>query len=807
MKLQTKTQWIPTAVLVVIFLTIGLLFFFLMQNYSQKNHHNTLSHLIRSESQKMATVLEILTASQSPALAQQALQKGDVKPAQKIVQNLSSLGLSRVIFANKEAKPLYPEEAKLSSELTNLLLKERTVHVVELQHNIIAFAPILQDKSRIGFLLFFVEIPQTLQEMATHVLNDSDSSPLKSSSSPKITQHLTETQANTQADEKAMLSNIILILGVILIIGLGAIFFILRFVSLNILRPIQHITSSVDTISEGHLTHRIQIPTNPDEMYQLADHVNHMTDGLIRTVSLVRLQSETNQAISTGLRAATLHLKEESNFIQNIAHNTVSENDKVDNETRALVGQIEQISANMSAVKTSVDQLSQSIEATAIEAGNTSTNVYTVASAAEEMSANIEGVNENLDQVRQSVASVSTSLNELTKSFVGVRQRCQNATKETSYALQLVEENDRIMKNLADSAGKIGGVIEIINNIAKQTSLLSLNAAIEAAGAGDKGAGFAVVAGEVKDLARQTAEATREITRTIAEIQSHSQSAIQAVQGVSQGFERINLSNQEIANAVHAQDLTVRGIAKAMAGVSDATEEVTRNAQEMGLASQDVSRSAIEASQSTQQIALLATEAATAAQRLAQEGEEARKRMTEINELGQTILAAFIEVQKRGVRTLDRIQIINGWIGQSNMLTEVIHNTSIAMDQAINGFQIGTPPFDIQRVKMLHIQWLGNLKQDIHGGDRFDENVVMNHHECELGKWFDTQGKEQFGHLPLFTELGQVHQEIHTVGTQALQLGRRGEISAASDTFDKLNTIRAQLFEKLDQLYLEIVVQ
>ncbi len=118
------------------------------------------------------------------------------------------------------------------------------------------------------------------------------------------------------------------------------------------------------------------------------------------------------------------------------------------------------------------------------------------------------------------------------------------------------------MDKLGAAAKSIGKVVEVINDIADQTNLLALNATIEVASAGEAGKRFAVVANEVKELAKQTAQATQEIQKQVEDMQTNTESAIKAIDSVSKVIEEVNEISQTIVSAVEEQSATVNEISR-----------------------------------------------------------------------------------------------------------------------------------------------------------------------------------------------------------------------------------------------------
>ncbi len=162
-------------------------------------------------------------------------------------------------------------------------------------------------------------------------------------------------------------------------------------------------------------------------------------------------------------------------------------------------------------------------------------------------------VSESLQQTSHSMEDLSTASSEIAGSVA------TSAARASEILEMSVRAND-VIHNLGTSSEKIGQIIKVINDVAEQTNLLALNATIEAARAGEAGKGFAVVAGEVKDLAKQTAQATEEIARMINAIQADTKQAIGVVEEISDGIGSMTDMTSTIASATEEQTATISEI-------------------------------------------------------------------------------------------------------------------------------------------------------------------------------------------------------------------------------------------------------
>ncbi|SPD72790.1 hypothetical protein PITCH_A1530020 [uncultured Desulfobacterium sp.] len=264
------------------------------------------------------------------------------------------------------------------------------------------------------------------------------------------------------------------------------------------------------------------------------------------------------------------------------------------------------------------------------------------ASAAQQMSTNMNSVAAAMEQASANVGMVATAAEEMTSTVNEIAQNSEKARNITAEAVSKAKVASERVAELGKAAQDIGKVTEAITEISEQTNLLALNATIEAARAGEAGKGFAVVANEIKELARQTAEATQEIKGKIGGIQDATGGTVNEIGQISNVIDQVNEIVSTIATAVEEQSVTTREIAgnvsQAAQGIQDVNEHVAQSSVVAGEISKDiaeVNQASVEISNSSSQVNLSAEELNRLADQL--KGMVAKFKInSQLEEVGQT---------------------------------------------------------------------------------------------------------------------------------------------------------------------------
>ncbi|MEA2083318.1 MAG: methyl-accepting chemotaxis protein [Thermodesulfobacteriota bacterium] len=351
----------------------------------------------------------------------------------------------------------------------------------------------------------------------------------------------TKTMSNIKAS--ALTNSLLSVVGIVLVIVVVMYLLVNRLVA----RPLKNITGMVKDIAEGEgdLTARIDINTK-DEMGDLATRFNTFMDNLQVMIKDIAGNAETLNASSSDLSALSEEMKAGAN--------------------------------------------------SASERSNT------VASAAEEINSTMSSVASATEEATTNMSIIATSTEQMTGTINEIAQNTEKTRMITEQAVSQARNTSDKVNELGRVAKEIGKVTETITEISGQTNLLALNATIEAARAGDAGKGFAVVANEIKELAKQTANATDEIKGKIKGVQDTTTGTVSEIQEISKVINEVNDTVCMIAAAVEEQSVTTKEIAGSVSQTSQGIEEAAKNVSHASIAVGEIAKDISDVNQSTNEI-------------------------------------------------------------------------------------------------------------------------------------------------------------------------------------------------------------
>ncbi|WP_111643818.1 methyl-accepting chemotaxis protein [Paranoxybacillus vitaminiphilus] len=299
-----------------------------------------------------------------------------------------------------------------------------------------------------------------------------------------------------------------------------------------------------------------------------------------------------------------------------------------------------------------IHQVASSAEQVAASAEELTASAEQTSKAAEQIAATMQDVAAGAEKQVQSFQETSQTANEI--SF-GAQQIASNAQSVSSIAMDAVEKATHggktidvaikqmssinetvnglaaVIKNLGERSKEIGQITDVITGIAEQTNLLALNAAIEAARAGEQGRGFAVVADEVRKLAEQSAQSAQQISRLISAIQEETNKAVQSMEAAT----------KEVVSGIGV----VNTAGESFNQIQSSINEVTSHIQEISSAIQQMAAGTEQMVQSMQQIAKVAETSAAGTQEASSVTEEQLAVMEEISSSAESLSHMAEELQ------------------------------------------------------------------------------------------------------------------------------------------------------------------
>ena len=370
---------------------------------------------------------------------------------------------------------------------------------------------------------------------------------------------------------------------------------------------------------------------------------------------------------------------------------------------------------------------------------------------------------DSMKRQQMSTEEVSTAMNEMSVTAVEIASHAaetatatEQADQSSSHGNEIVQQTSegisrlaaevdqaaQVIRKLNEYSENIGSILDVISGISEQTNLLALNAAIEAARAGEHGRGFAVVADEVRQLAQRSQEATGQIHGMIEQLQ----------QGVIQSVEVIERSHKEAEKTVEqteAARLALQEITEAMRRISDMSAQIASAAEEQTAVSDDINRHIVIISEGA------------------------------VETVGQTsnIIAA----------------------------TSSIGSEISALMQQMRGFKVNIEPHvELALAKSAHRAWKVRLRSFLDGQSTLSLDQAVSHHDCDLGVWYGGDGMKNFGHFPEMKALNEPHKQMHILIQDIIKAKQNGHIAEAEDLYLKVDDYSDQIIALLNEVLAKI---
>ncbi len=352
-------------------------------------------------------------------------------------------------------------------------------------------------------------------------------------------------------------------------------------ITTGITSPLRQLSESLEAAKGGNLTRDVDVHGR-DEIAHMAESFNGFLAGLRESMRQVKAQGH-------ALGASASELTDVS---------------------AGMAGQIGGLTGQASSMNDRSSEVSADVRTVAGAIEESSSNIRNVAAAVEEMSTNLKGMETSSGAMTTEMNSVAASIEQMTVSLSDVSKNSEQASGVASRAVEAANQTNETVGALGRSAREIGNVVSVIDDIAAQTNLLALNATIEAASAGEAGRGFAVVANEVKELAKQTAQATGEIGAKIDEMQGTTDGAVKAIGEIVEVIEEINTISSSIATSVGEQESAAASVQVSVTSALEAVTLLSNNVRETSEGSNEVARNAEELSGGSNEIARAVASAA-----------------------------------------------------------------------------------------------------------------------------------------------------------------------------------------------------
>ncbi len=595
----------------------------------------------------------------------------------------------------------------------------------------------------------------------------------------------------------------------------------------------------------------ITLRLSADDIKTYLDSVSTSVEELVSSIKQVVTNIKEVKENTDIITEQSNEMKAIANEVKQLMDNAGNEVSSTDTAIRELVGQIEKVAENieyvadkMNGVSDATENIQYKIDSTNDKVQDIFTEIESISSAINEQSASIDHVAENTENAKNLSADTLQKANEgmdklqmLLKAIDGIKNKVLNVGEE--------------IEKLSEMAEDIGKITTTIDEISEQTNLLALNAAIEAARAGEHGKGFAVVADEVRKLAERSASATKEIGELIRNIQGKVELSTKltedSINEVSDGIKLADETKsatekiieagentfrlmEQVKNAAEEQAMVSTQIVESVSKTTDAINEIVKIVKDLKESGDYISGSVEEAKNLVENVKSIGIEQREnarlildASQRTTEQVEKTLEKANEqfyaVEKVTNAIKETNIHVDHVTTAADEQLDVAENSFksiltlvekNEENLknvknitdITDTIFNSVNNLEKEINSFKL-KDEFIIEEAYEKHRIFIERIKLSLMENKIVNENEIISHESCDFGNWYYSN-LQKYSNIPVFKEMEEYHKKVHQLGKLAVKMHNEENFEERNNLINEAEQISLKLKALLHQLKNEL---